>query len=134
MLDASVTLPWCFQDETSEYADRILDRLPGNLAHTTHMWPLELINAFVVAERRRRTLPADTVRYLTFLRPLPIQVHPYDWETAFGRTLLLSRSYGLTSYDAGYLELALRLGLPIATLDKALRAAAVAVGVPFFAD
>ena len=86
-----------------------------------------------MAERRGRIQPAEIPRVLALLAPLPIQVQAAAHERARQEVLALARSEGLTCYDAAYLELAMREGLPLATLDGQLRDAAVRVGVPLFA-
>jgi len=86
----------------------------------------------VVAERRKRLSEAATVRFLALLRALPITVDPASPERAFTEIVTLARTHGLSSYDASYLELAIRRGVPIATLDTKLSKAAGECGVPIF--
>jgi predicted nucleic acid-binding protein len=88
------------------------------------VWPLEVVNVLLVAERMKRLSEADSMRFLTLLNQLPITVEEGQSEEMMLRTLSLAREYRLSSYDASYLDLAMRKGLPIATLDKGLRAAA----------
>jgi predicted nucleic acid-binding protein len=97
------------------------------------LWTLEVANALLVGERRRRTTPADAARFLAILATFPITVDDRTAAHAWRETTHLARAHGLTAYDAAYLELAICLGVPLATLDDKLIAAAVAVGVQLFA-
>ncbi len=93
------------------------------------LWHLEVANTLLVGERRKRSTQANTVTWLGFLTSLPITVDEETKANAFGDTLSLARDHSLSVYDATYLELAMRRGLPLATLDEKLKAAAQAVGV-----
>lgn len=93
------------------------------------LWHLEVANTLIVGERRKRSTQANTVKWIGFLAALPITVDEATKAHAFGNTLSLAREHNLSAYDAAYLELALRRGLPLATLDDKLKAAAQAVGV-----
>ena len=97
------------------------------------LWHLEVANTLVVGERRKRTTQANTVTWLGFLSSLPIEVDEETKAHAFGDTISLARDHSLSVYDAAYLELAMRRGLPLATLDDKLKAAAQAAGVPIYA-
>ena len=129
VLDNSVAMAWCFEDEATEYADRILDRLVSEAALTPAIWPLEAANAVLVGARRQRLQLADTVRFLDLLRSLPIAVAALPLDQAMGPVLELARTFTLSAYDASYLELAMREGVPLATQDARLRVAATAAGV-----
>jgi predicted nucleic acid-binding protein len=129
VLDASVAMAWCLEDETSPYADAVLDRLMASEAVVAPHWGLEVSNALLVAERRGRIGSEDAPALSALLLTLPIAVDPVSRGRALKATHRLARSHGLSSYDAGYLELAVRFGLPIATLDTALARAAEAEGV-----
>jgi predicted nucleic acid-binding protein len=130
VIDASITLAWTFLDENSAYANRVRDSLAADVAVVPIHWPLEVSNGLVQAERRGRSTPADTARLARPLLNLPIEVDTQTAAHAIGTVLDLARSQSLTVYDAAYLELAMRRGLPLATLDDDLRAAATRVGVP----
>jgi predicted nucleic acid-binding protein len=123
---------WGFEDEADHYATAVLERMPDSQAHVPSLWPLEVANALLVGERRRRIKPADTARFLAILEAFPITVDDETVAHAWSDTLHLARAHDLSSYDAAYLELAIRLGLPLAALDGKLKAAAVAVGVPLY--
>jgi predicted nucleic acid-binding protein len=129
VLDASVTLAWAFDDERDREALAALERLRAEEAVVASLWPLEVTNGLLAAERRGRITAADGTRFLHLVRSLPVVVDPVARVRVFEATLALARKYGLTTYDAAYLELAVRLGVPLATLDGDLRAAADAEGV-----
>jgi predicted nucleic acid-binding protein len=94
-----------------------------------HLWGLEVANVLLVAERRGRISTEDVNRACTNLLSLPIAVDPVARDRALTTVLRLARLHGLTSYDAAYLELAIRHDLSIATLDAALTVAAESEGV-----
>ena len=129
VLDCSVALTWCFPDETDDYSVGVLGLLRESEAVVPAIWSLELANALLVAERRKRITQADAVQFLSLVRELPIRTDPDTSDAAVDRIMSLARSYDLASYDACYLELAIRAGLPIATLDAKLASAAESVGI-----
>ncbi len=130
ILDCSVTMAWCFDDEASTYTDRVRERLADERAVVPAIWPLEVANAAIVGERRKRLDEARSVRFFFLLDSLPIVIDSETRVRAFGEIPHLCRTYNLSAYDAAYLELAIRRGLPLACLDGKLKAAATAVGVP----
>lgn len=130
MLDASVTLSWAFEDERSQPALEVLERLRQDEAAVASLWPLEVTNGLMAAERRGRLTSADAGRFLHLVRSLPIVTDPVARVRAFDeRTRSLARKHRLTAYDAADLELAVRHGIPLVTLDGELQAAAEAEGV-----
>jgi predicted nucleic acid-binding protein len=129
VLDASVTLCWCFEEEATLATDQLLERLQDESAAVTMFWHLEVANVLVLAERRQRITQADTAEFIGLLDTLMIDVDPETPARAFGRVLDLARGQRLTAYDAAYLELAMRLGIPLATKDRALSDAATRLGV-----
>jgi predicted nucleic acid-binding protein len=130
VLDASVALAWCFADESSPYTEAVLNRLAsGGEAIVPAIWPFEVTNALLVAERRKRVTVAQVTSVLDRIASLPIALDPSRVDRAFGPILLAARSEKLTEYDAAYLELALRESSPLATLDAELRRAARDTGV-----
>jgi predicted nucleic acid-binding protein len=131
--DSSLTMAWYLEDEQDAYADAVLGALARVEAVVPPLWPYEVANGLLIAERRGRTTATNIQRILALLQPLPIRVDLAAHERARGEVLALARQENLTVYDAAYLELAMREGLPIATLDRALRLAAARVGVPEFA-
>lgn len=132
VLDASLTLAWAFADEGNAYTDAVLESLAQVEAFVPTIWPLEVGNALLAAERRGRFKQADTVQFLALLWQLPIMVETERPERMLGETLALAREHKLSTYDATYLLLAMRRGFPLATTDEALRQAAVRSGVPLF--
>lgn len=130
VLDASVTLAWCFEDEWARPAEAILDLLESREALVPPLWLLEVGGALLGAERRNRLATAEVTYFLELLRSLPIHlIEGLERERAWGEILHLARTYQLSTYDATYLDLAMRNGLPLATLDHALQQAAAQVGV-----
>lgn len=129
VIDASVTLAWCFDDESSVDADRVLARLEHEEALAPAHWPLEIANALNTAERRGRMAASELPRLRMLLAALPVEIAPVELTTATGGVLEAARTYDLTAYDAAYLDLAATRGLPLATVDGRLRAACVAAGV-----
>jgi predicted nucleic acid-binding protein len=116
VLDGSVTMAWYFKDEMNNYADAVRDGMDQNQAVVPSLWPLEVANTIVMGERRKRSTPAQAATWLSFLSVLPIVVDAETTARAWGDTLGLARAHNLSAYDAAYLELAMRRGLPIATL------------------
>ena len=129
VLDASVAVAWCFDDESTPKAWALLDRLHIAPAHVPALWALEIGNILLGAEKRQRITQARTVEFLGILGDLDIRVDPELPGRAFRDVLPLAREQRLTTYDATYLELAMRLGLPLATKDKALARAAAALRI-----
>jgi predicted nucleic acid-binding protein len=129
--DASVSLGWCFSDEATPYTESLLDRLVQNeeVAVPSH-WPLEILNGIIQAKRRGRVTEEAIETFIASLASFQIVV---DLDRSILRLSAirdLADKHRLTSYDAAYLELAIRLNLPLATLDGALRKAASAERVP----
>ena len=115
-------------DESGSYADSVLSSGgTATILVPTHCH-LEVTNALLMAERRNRTTEADTMRALALLRRLPIEVDFLASDLSSSQVLSLARSHGLTVYDAAYLEVSIREGLPLATLDAKLAAALVSAG------
>lgn len=129
VLDCSVALTWCFQDEATPDTDALLDRLRDEGAVVPTVWALELGNVLVQGERRGRLSAAELVARLDLIAELPIMVDDATTERALRETVALARAEQLTTYDAAYLELAMRRGLPLATRDGDLQRAAARNGV-----
>ncbi len=130
VLDVSLTCAWCFADEASAEAWSLLERLKIGRAHVPSLWLWETGNVLIQAGRRSRITSAAIRTFLGLLENLPIAIDQANVRTAWHDTLALAGSHRLTSYDAAYLELALRLGLPLASRDQALNAVASQEGVP----
>lgn len=133
VLDASETVSWCFEDETSPESETLLDLLKTTaIAVVPSIWRVEVANALLMAERRKRIAAEATVAFLDVLLKLNVIADSEGDETTWRRIVTLAREKGLTSYDASYLELAIRMNVPIATKDARLIKAAEACGVPLF--
>ena len=129
-LDASVALAWCFAEERTAFTETVLDELTtGAEALVPSIWPFEVANALLIAERHNRITASQTAAFLQRISNLPFVVDPIRIDRAFGPILLTGKNYKLTEYDAAYLELALREGVPLATLDERLQQAARTAGV-----
>jgi len=130
VLDTSVTMAWCFEDERTDKTDALLDLLSqGDKAIVPQIWPLEVANVLVLATRKKRITPAQRRQFLELMEGSPIRVDITSSGTVFNEVLNLAETHQITSYDASYLELAMRRGLGLATLDKNLKKAAATVGV-----
>ena len=129
VLDSSAALAWVLPGETSQAGDALLDQVADDGAAVPGLWPLETAHVLLTAERRGRITLAERQQALITLAELPVQVDAKTAGQAWGETLTLAAARHLTVYDASYLELALRLGLPLASLDQALRQAATECGV-----
>ena len=134
VLDNSVVMRWLFGDgSTSDlaYASHVLDTLgrPEARALAPAIWPLEVANVVARAEARGMMTEARSTAFVQLLQDLAIEVDTGTAQHALESTLQLARRFGLSAYDAAYLDLALREGLPLATLDAGLLDAAAATGV-----
>ena len=129
VVDCSLALAWCFPDEKADYPQAVLDSLAETAAIVPALWHLEIGNALLMGERRKRCTAADILKWLSFLSTLPITVDDETISRAWNDVMDLAREHNLSVYDASYLELALRRSLPLATLDIPLKKAALAAGV-----
>lgn len=132
VLDNSVVMAWCFEDAVNGYTDGVLDSLDAGEALVPSVWPLEVGNVLLVAERKSRLGKADSVRFLRLVSSLRIMVEQESPERMLKEIVALARGQHLSTYDASYLDLAMRAGLPFATQDASLRSAAKKCGVPLF--
>lgn len=130
VLDSSVVLAWVYAEEATSPVRDVLDRITASNAWVPALWRLEIANVLEMGVRGNRTDAAFRDATLADLSLLPISVDPDTDRHAWGATLRLANLHRLTLYDAAYLELALRRGLPLATLDAELRAAASAENIP----
>lgn len=128
VLDCSVAMTWLFEDEKTEFTERMFDKLGEDGATVPSLWFLEVMNVCLCAEKRKRCTPAQSIRFMEMLKSFCIEVDN-GIITQCEPLLLLARSYDLSAYDAAYLDIALRLGYPIATLDTDLKKACKAAGV-----
>jgi predicted nucleic acid-binding protein len=129
VVDNSVVMAWLFEDEVSPYADAVLDLLEEGEAVVPSVWPLEVGNVLLVAERKKCLTKADVTRALDLLGALPISVEQESPGRMLTEVLSLARDAQISTYDASYLDLAMRSELPIATQDRLLLQAAKLRGV-----
>lgn len=129
VLDSSITLSWCFSDEATPLTKSLLKKVEEDIAYVPNLWPLELGNVLVMAAKKKRINYAQMIEFISLLNDLNIEIDNQTCNKAFHEILSLAHSEGLTTYDAAYLELAMRLGLPLATKDKQLRDTASRMGV-----
>ena len=129
VLDCSVTMSWVFPDEASEATDRLRESMIEGRAFVPALWLVEVGNVLLTATRRGRISAGEWPRIRTNLEALPVEIDPVSTSRAWGATLELAREHRLSGYDATYLELAVRMQLPLATLDRALAASARAEGL-----
>ena len=129
VLDASVALSWCFKNEATATADRVLERLATEAASVPAIWHLEIANVLALSKRRGRITPANSSEFIALLETLVVVIDAETPSRAPGRVLGLARAERLTAYDAAYLELAMRLGIPLASKDADLCDAAERLGV-----
>jgi predicted nucleic acid-binding protein len=130
VLDASIALSWCFKDEAAPATDALVVRARRDGAAVPSHWTLEVMNALLVAERRGRIAAREASAHVRTLEDLGVEVDAETDRRAGREIFALARAERLTIYDAAYLELAMRRGAVIATLDVDLAKAAKRVGVP----
>ena len=129
VIDASVALAWCFQDEASEYADGVLVALEGLAILVPALWSAEITNAVLMAERRKRVKQPEIRRFVELLDGLTVIMDSQSVAENVSNILPIAREYGLSAYDAAYLDVAVRHGVPLATLDSALQKAGRKAGI-----
>lgn len=129
VVDCSVTMAWLFEDEKTPFSEKVFDRLETEKALVPSLWVLEVINVLLVGEKRKRITSSHSSHFLNVLSNLPIQIFESPSIAQSESTLFLARTHGITSYDAAYLDLAARMGFPLASLDVQLLKAAEAAGV-----
>jgi predicted nucleic acid-binding protein len=133
VLDNSVVMRWLFRDgrvEAVEYSDRVLALFAeeASLAVVPCIWALEVGNVIVRAESKGMLSEARCTEFVGILQDMAIEVDRRSYQQSLSDTLQLARRHGLSTYDASYLELSLREGLPLATNDDALRSALALAG------
>lgn len=129
VLDCSVAMSWVFPDEGTEDTDGLRESLVDGRAFVPALWPVEVANVLLVATRRRRIERAEWPRITRNLGALPIVIDPVATSRIWDEVLDVAQTHQLSAYDATYLELAIRMQLPLATLDRELAAAGRAAGV-----
>ena len=134
VLDCSVTMSWVFPDEASAATDGLRESMIEGRAFAPAPWPVEVANVLLTATRHGRITADECPRICASLEALPIEIDPVSTSRAWGTALALARKHRLSGYDAMYLELAVRMQLPLATLDQALGAAGRAEGLDVLAS
>ncbi len=132
VVDNSVVMSWCFEDERNSYCDAVLESLADGEAFVPGMWPLEVGNVLLVAERKKRFTEASVVRFLELVSGLPLTVEQETPERMLKEIVSIAREQGISTYDASYIDLAMRLGLPMSTLDASMRKAARRLEIPSY--
>jgi predicted nucleic acid-binding protein len=129
VVDCSVAMAWLFHDEATPKTAALLRRLASETALVPDWWFIEITNVLALAERKGRIAQAQSDVFIADLGKLGIERDDEAPDRAFSNLLPLCRTHQLTSYDAIYLDLAIRRNLPLATLDDDLRRAAKKLGV-----
>lgn len=129
IVDSSVAMAWCFEDELTKRTEALLDRLEADPVVVPVHWALEVTNVLRSAARKGRLTEAQAAAKAATLMSLPIRYDTLTHQVAFTETYQLARKHRLTSYDAAYLELALRVDAPLATNDEDLSQAAGRAGI-----
>ncbi len=135
VLDNSVSMRWLLASEKTldqKYAEKVLESMMDVIALIPNLWHLEAVSVLLGAEKRGEISLGEIERFISQLENLPIHVDPLTAHQAFSRTLVLSREYNISSYDASYLELAMREGVPLSSLDKKLVKAAKKADVEIY--
>jgi len=129
VVDCSTAMAWLFRDEATSKTAALLSRLATETALVPAWWFIEITNVLAIAERKGRITPTQSDAFIEDLSKLGIERDNEAPDRAFTHLLVLCRRHRLTSYDAIYLELAIRRSLPLATLDDDLRKTAKKLGV-----
>jgi predicted nucleic acid-binding protein len=132
VVDASVTLAWCFPGEASNYAEQVLAALEEQPIVVPVLWLSEVANGVLVGERRKRLKQPEIRRFIELLRVLPISLDERNGIANIANVLSLGKEYAISAYDAAYLDVALRHAVPLATLDEGLLKAGEKAGVEIF--
>lgn len=129
VVDCSVAMAWCFEDEATTRTEALLDRTEAECVIVPLHWSLEVTNVLRMAVRRKRITEAQAAKKAAALMSLPLRYDSLTHQLAFTTTWQLAQKHNLTTYDAAYLELAIRLGAALATNDQDLMTAARQAGV-----
>ena len=130
VLDCSMTMAWCFEDESTDYTDSVLECLTEKTAIVPALWNLEVANVLLLTEKKNRITKSHSAEFIDILSTLPIIVDPSTSSRAMQSIYALAFQANLTIYDAAYLELAIREKIPLVTLDKELISAAKKLQIP----
>ena len=129
VVDCSIAMAWLFHDEATPKTSALLNRLATETALVPAWWFVEITNVLAMAERKGRIIARQSDAFIADLSKLGIERDNQAPDRAFTHLLALCRTHRLTSYDAIYLDLAIRRSLPLATLDEDLRKAARKLGI-----
>jgi predicted nucleic acid-binding protein len=129
VIDCSVAMTWLLPDEATTHTAKLLERLAAETALVPGWWFLEVTNVLAISERKGRVTTGQSAEFIAEMSKLGLEVDTDSASRAFDHLLPLCRAHQLTSYNAMYLDLAVRRGLPLATLDESLRKAARKLGV-----
>jgi predicted nucleic acid-binding protein len=129
VLDASVTMSWCYENENTEAGRSLLRRLREQRGIVPPIWRYEVANALLAGERRCRLEPERLARFLELVESLDLEVER-DATPRPGNEMMLGRRYGISAYDASYLQVAMSRSVALATFDRRLCSAAESAGVP----
>jgi predicted nucleic acid-binding protein len=132
VVDASVALAWCFPDEVSDYADSVLLAVENQTIVVPAIWPVEITNALLVGQRRKRITQSDVRRFVELFKGLDVTVETQSVADSVSNIFPLAQNYRLSAYDAAYLDVAVRHEITLATLDADLQRAAKAIGISIF--
>lgn len=131
----ALALAFLFKDEATAQTDAILDNLgQGAKALVPALWRWEVANALLMTERRKRIIQAGLSRHLTQLNSLPIEMDDTACHQEWTSTLLLAQKHKLSSYDAAYLEMAIRFEIALGSLDEGLHTAAKTEKLPLLPE
>jgi predicted nucleic acid-binding protein len=130
VVDSSLAMAWCFADEATPETQALLLRMETEAAAVPSWWFLEITNVLYLTEKKKRITSVQVAEFIALLEGFDLSIQDDGPSRAFSTLLPLCRSHELTSYDALYLDLAMSRQLPLATLDEALRKAAIKAGVP----
>lgn len=130
VLDCSITMAWCFEDESNEFSDSILEHLENMSAVVPTIWPLEVANVLLLSKKHARINEVQSMSFIDALSNLPIIIDPSTTTRAMHSIYAMATQLNLTIYDASYLELAMREKIPLITLDKDLMKAAKKIQIP----
>lgn len=130
VMDCSITMAWCFEDESNDETDAVLEHLKVATAIVPTIWPLEVANVLLIAKKKKRITAVQTESFIDALSALPIVVDKSTTARAMHSIFTLAIQSDLTVYDAAYLELAIREKIPLLTLDKGLIKAAKKLHIP----
>lgn len=133
VLDCSIAMAWCFEDEKSEFTDKLLSQMGQHSVVVPTIWPLEVANVLLLAQRKKRLSAVQAASFIDALSAFSIIVDPSTTTRAMHTILRLAENTKLTIYDAAYLELAFREKIPLATLDKDLIVAAKSMKIELMA-